>query len=248
MQPLQLLNFSFKILNYQDILEYLLKGRGKNRPAEQIISLNPENLILMKKSKVFEKTVAASYGQIIDGVGVVLAGKVLNGARLTRLTGVDLMEQLLREGAEYGWRYLLIGGKGNLAERVANCYQLAYPSLTIKGIEGYEDLKHPTEAEILALNQIVASTKPHLIFVAFGSPQQEEWIATHLELFRGSLVIGVGGAFSMLSGVLPRAPVFLRRLGLEWFYRLLKEPWRIKRQLALGEFLLWLFQFKLKKG
>jgi len=245
MQSLNLFNYDLKILSYKEILEYILKNKGQNRPASQIISLNPENMMAMKRDPAFEKIVLTSYGQIVDGIGIVLAARVLKSTPLVRLSGVDLMDRLLREGSEYRLRYLLIGGRSDLANKVAKCYKQVIPDLEIAGIEGIRDLKRPNEPEIRRLKQIVASTRPHLIFVAFGSPQQELWIEEHLDLFRGSLVIGVGGAFEMLSGAIARAPSLVRKMGFEWLYRLIREPWRLKRQLALGEFLLMLLKFKL---
>jgi len=245
MQSLKLLNYNFRFVNFDEVLEYILKNRDQNQPSRQIISLNPENFIAMTKNREFEKVVLTSYGQITDGVGIALAARLLNRTRLPRLTGVDLMDRLLGVASEYRLRCLLIGGRGQLAEKVVECYKRTFPHLNIAGTEGFYDLKHPQESEIHRLKQIVASTRPHLIFVAFGSPWQELWIKEQSELFRGSLVIGVGGAFSMLSGAIPRAPGLFRNLGLEWFYRLISEPWRLKRQMALGKFLLLVIKFKL---
>jgi len=245
MQLLKFFNYQFKILNYQDILEYILKNRNQKQLAAQIISLNSENLVTMKKNERFEKVVLSSFGQIVDGAGVVVAARLLTHTALTRLTGVDLMDRLLREAAKYSLRCLLIGGKGKLAENVAECYRRRVPKLIVEGTEGFGDLKVPKKPEIGRLKQIVASTRPHLVFVAFGSPAQELWIEERSELFRGSLVIGVGGAFAMLAGVLPRSPSLMRRLGLEWLFRLFCQPWRVKRQLALVEFIIMTIKFKL---
>ena len=245
MQSLQLFNYHFKILNYQNILEYILKNKSQKQMAAQIVSLNPENLVAMRKSERFEKVVLSSLGQIVDGAGVVVAARVLAHTTLSRLTGVDLMDRLLGEAAKYSLRCLLIGGRGQLAERVADCYKRRFPKLMVEGTEGFGDLKSPKKPEIERLKQIVASTRPHLVFVAFGSPVQELWIEEQQALLRGSLVIGVGGAFAMLAGVLPRSPGFMRQWGLEWFYRLIREPWRAKRQLALVEFILLTAKFKL---
>jgi len=89
--------------------------------------------------------------------------------------------------------------------------------------------------------------KPHLVFVAFGSPYQELWIARHSNQFGKSVVMGVGGAFDYLSGHVYRAPEFIRKIGLEWFFRLLSQPWRWKRQLSLLKFIKLVLQEKWKK-
>ena len=247
MQQLKLLDYDLKAMSMEDILELLLKNNPQKSEFRHIVSLNSENLLAMKSNREFEKVVLTSYGHIIDGVGVIIAARLLNGMRLTRLSGVDVMAKLLEVASGYSLRCLLIGGKAKIAESIANCYKARFPTLKIAFTEGYKDINYPVSEENEAIKRIVSLTRPHLVFVSFGSPAQELWIEKQKSLFKGCLVMGVGGAFSMLSGALPRSPNWMRRAGLEWFFRLLIEPWRLRRQLKLVEFVSLVIKEKLKQ-
>ncbi|KXK11237.1 MAG: putative N-acetylmannosaminyltransferase [Microgenomates bacterium OLB23] len=174
--------------------------------------------------------------RILDGTYAYLAAKVEGVPVQARIQGVDLMEKLLEVASSGRLRALLIGGAPKIAERVVECQKRAYPRLEIQGMQGIQDVRSPSEAEEKEIFKIVAATKPHLVFVAFGSPYQELWIDAHKKQFEGSVVMGVGGAFDFLSGNVPRAPKALRALGLEWLFRLIVQPWRIKRQLSVFSF------------
>jgi len=145
-------------------------------------------------------------------------------------------------------RVLLIGGKANLALELADCYQREFFETKFKGIEGIKDLKNPTDKEEEDTLSIVRRYKPQLIFVAFGSPDQELWIERHKNEFSGSVVMGVGGAFDYLSENINRAPKFVRKLGLEWLFRLVNQPWRWKRQCRLLKFIELVFKEKWTKN
>ena len=103
-------------------------------------------------------------------------------------------------------------------------------------MQGFQDIHNPTEAETAHFYSIVADRKPHIIFFAFGSPLQELFIHAHKHRLTGIVCAGVGGAFDFLLGAKPRAPHIIRRIGLEWAYRLAHEPWRWRRQLRLISF------------
>jgi len=141
----------------------------------------------------------------------------------------------------------MIGGKENLALRLAQCYSDRFPEAKFKGIQGIANIKKPTEGEEREIFSIVAVYKPHLIFVAFGSPDQELWIARHKKEFNKCVVMGVGGALDYLFGNVVRAPVVIQKFGMEWLYRLINQPWRWKRQLRLLKFIGLILQEKWKK-
>ena len=180
-------------------------------------------------------------------MGVVLAGRLFN-LELERLTGVDLMENLLNLASIMRLRAMLIGGKPNLALELADCYQRQFPEAKFKGVEGIADIKNPREEEEKAIFSIVPSYKPHIIFAAFGSPDQELWLARHSEEFVGTVVMGVGGAFDYLSGKADRPSGFIRKIGLEWLSRLISQPWRWKRQTRLLKFIKLVLEQKWKNN
>jgi len=221
------------------ILEQIIKGLAEHKEFVHVLSLNPETMVQSAKDPLFRKIIMEAKYTINDGVGVVLASRILNGAFVPRMTGVDLMEKLINEASGKSLRVLLIGGKPNLAEQLADCYNRSYPASSFKGVVGFKDVKAPSQQESKEVLSIVVAMRPQMIFVAFGSPEQEKWIYENRASLQGITCIGVGGSFDFLAGVVTRAPKLIRRVGLEWLYRLVKQPWRWRRQLRLWVFL-WL--------
>jgi N-acetylglucosaminyldiphosphoundecaprenol N-acetyl-beta-D-mannosaminyltransferase len=220
-----------------DILEKILLFINKPSGYYHIISLNPENMVLSIENDMFKKTVETAQMKIVDGVGIVLAGRLLGIEVGERVTGVGLMEDLIKMASDRRLRVLMIGGKENLALELSDCYKGQLPEAEFKGIQGIKDIKNPTKDEEAAIFSIVTVYKPHIVFVAFGSPDQELWIERHKRKFTNCVVMGVGGAFDYLSGKVARPPALIQKIGLEWLFRLLHQPWRWKRQLKLIKFL-----------
>ena len=218
----------------EQIKKYIRQPRG----YFHIVSLNPENVIIAQDNEEFKKVIETSQIQLIDGVGITLAAKLL-GFKLERFTGVDLMLELIKLVDALRLRVLLIGGRPNLANHLAECYNHIYNQASFKGIEGIKNIKNPLKIEERDIISIVTSFKPHLIFTAFGSPEQELWLDRHKRQLSGIVCMGVGGAFDILGKILPRAPKFIRSTGFEWLFRLILEPWRWRRQLRLVKFI-WL--------
>lgn len=220
----------------QGILEKIILYINKPTGFFHVVSLNPENLVLTTENDLFKKVVETAQIKIVDGVGVVLAGRLLSVEVGERVTGVGLMEELIKRASDRRLRVLMIGGKDNLAEQLVKCYSHEFPQAKFLGTIGIKDIKNPSIKEEKKIFSIVAAYKPQLVFVAFGSPDQELWLDRHKKEFSGCVVMGVGGAFDYLSNNIKRAPIFIQKIGLEWFYRLLNQPWRWKRQIKLLKF------------
>ena len=241
------LGITIPIETKSSILEKIKKYIKLPRGFFHIVSLNPENLMIAQESKEFRKVLETAQIKIVDGVGVVLAGRLLN-LNLERLTGVDLMRDLINLASGMRLRVLLIGGKANLALELADCYQREFSEAKFKGVYGIKNIKNPSDEEEREIFSIVRRYKPQLIFVAFGSPDQELWIERHKNEFSGSVVMGVGGAFDYLSNNTKRAPLPVQKLGLEWLFRLINQPWRWRRQLKLLRFIELVFKEKWTKN
>ncbi len=239
MEQKKLLGVPIPTESKKEVLEYIKKYLSMGQEFVHIVSLNPENLVLCHEDEEFKKIVEMSQIRIVDGIGVVLAGHMLNVPVGERFTGVDIMEKLIAMAHDGSLSVVLIGGEQNLATKLAKCYRDKYSQIEIVGSEGFKDAKNPNTDEEAALLSIVAVHKPRLLFVAFGSPTQEKWLWKNRALLQGVVCMGVGGAFDFLSGNVARAPILVRRLGLEWLYRLLRQPWRWRRQLRLLKFV-WL--------
>ena len=247
MKESKILGINIAPQSKSSILEKILLYIRKPTGFYHIISLNPENLVVATEDDSFKRVIETAQIKIVDGVGIVLAGRWLGIEAGERVTGVGLMEDLLKMASDRRLRVLMIGGKENLALRLAQCYSDRFPEAMFKGIQGIEDVKKPEVDEEDKIFTIVTAYKPHLVFVAFGSPMQELWIERHKNEFANCVVMGVGGAFDYLSSNINRPPILIQKLGLEWLSRLLKQPWRWRRQLRLFKFIRLVLQEKWKR-
>jgi N-acetylglucosaminyldiphosphoundecaprenol N-acetyl-beta-D-mannosaminyltransferase len=181
-------------------------------------------------------------------VGVFLASGLLGAPLKERIPGVDFMEELCRMSNGKTVSIGLLGGKKGIAKRTAECLRAKYPWIRFAfvGQEWPDGLF--VHDGVLSSKYKVSSIKNEnenkhntnvidILFVAFGFPKQEEWIYNHLNQLPVKAAMGVGGAFDYISGNVPRAPYIIRAMGFEWLFRLIRQPWRIKRQLALLTFI-----------
>ncbi|MDC3416693.1 WecB/TagA/CpsF family glycosyltransferase [Aquibacillus salsiterrae] len=205
-----------------------------------IVAVNPEKIIKASKDPELKELINSADYQIPDGVGVLIASKLQGGNISNRITGIDLMNTLIGVAAKQQKRIFLYGGKPGVAEAAKQKLIQMYPDLKVAGvIDGYQ------KDNQLIIDTINAA-KADLLFVAMGSPRQEEWIRANRDKLDVSVFQGVGGSFDVVAGNIKRAPASFRKLGLEWLYRLMIEPWRMKRQLALPLFLVEVFKQKNK--
>ncbi len=228
------------------ILEKIIKYISDPTGFFHIISLNSENIVVTTENELFKKVVETGKIKIVDGIGIVLAGRLLGVDIGERVTGVSLMQDLLKTASDRCLRVLMIGGKDNLALRLVQCYLDRWPQTKFKGLQGIADIKNIKKEEEHKIFSIVAAYKPQLVFAAFGSPDQELWLNRHNKEFAQCVVMGVGGAFDYLSNNIKRAPTFIQNLGLEWLFRLINQPWRWKRQLRLLKFMILIIKEKWK--
>lgn len=233
----KILGIDLKKRTKKEILEEVGKDTSSNDFFVNIVSINPESLVIAQQNHEYKKIIQTAQIKIIDGTGIVLAGRILNTDVGTRIPGVDLVQDLLKGASQYRLRVLLIGGRPKIAELAANCQKQLYPKLEILGIEGISDIKNPMPEEEKNIFSIVADYKPHFVFAAFGMPYQELWLHKNREKLKNCVVMGVGGTLDYLVGKVPRAPFIFRRVGLEWLFRLIIQPWRLRRQLRLLTFL-----------
>ncbi len=221
------------------VLEQIKRSLTSASGLVHVVSLNPEIVVAAQHDERFMKTIGAAQIHLLDGVGVVVAARVLGLPVGERCTGIEAAQTLLGWAGAGRLRVALIGGRGNLAEEVANCYQQKWPQAKFVGLEGVKNIQKSNPEEEKRLFSIVTALRPHLVLVSFGSPAQELWIEANRSNFGSCVVIGVGGAIDFLGGSVRRAPAAVQALGLEWLWRLAHQPWRAGRQLRLIEFM-WL--------
>lgn len=168
-----------------------------------------------------------------DGVPLVWAGRAAGFKEIRRVCGPDLMPRALAVSPETGWRHFFLGGSAGVAERLAEKAQRDYPGIQIAGI-ACPPFRPLTSAETDELIDQINNSGADIVWVGLGAPKQERWMAEHRDRLNASILIGVGAAFNFGVGDLSRAPRWMQTAGLEWFYRLTREPKRLWRRYAYG--------------
>lgn len=202
-----------------------------------VVTANAEMIYHGSRDRELARIINKAEMVTADGAGVVLASRILGDPVPERVTGYDLMLECLQEAAGKGIPVYFLGARPQVLEQAVNKAQKRFPGLNVVGSHHgyfYEDDEEDIVREI-------SSLKPCLLLVALGVPKQEKWISRYREKLPPCAVIGVGGSFDVLAGKLTRAPGWMQRAGLEWLYRLAKEPARIRRAAVLPAFLLQVF-------
>jgi N-acetylglucosaminyldiphosphoundecaprenol N-acetyl-beta-D-mannosaminyltransferase len=199
------------------------------------ITYNVDILRRFAKDRAFASLARKATLNLADGMPLVWAAR-LNGVRLPgRVCGSDLLVPIADGAATSGRAIYLLGGNPGSAEKVAAILRERCPSLEISGVFcppfGFEQ----DTGQLAALVERVAAARPDIVFVALGSPKQEQIIEKLRRDLPGAWFFGVGIAFSFLAGDTPRAPIWMRRLGLEWFHRLLQDPARLFRRYVIDD-------------
>lgn len=209
---------------------------------EQYIIYTPNTEIVMMchKDDEFMELLNKSDINIPDGVGLIYASKIKKHPLKEKVAGFDLSVNLLKLADKQGLKLYVVGGKPGVAEAAMNKVHEKYPSIKIMGAQhGYFKGTHlgkqGHEEEVKVIEDINRA-EPHILFVGFGAKKQEQWIEFNRDKINAKIIIGNGGTLDGLAGYVKRAPELFIKLGLEWFYRLMKEPKRIKRQILLPIF------------
>jgi N-acetylglucosaminyldiphosphoundecaprenol N-acetyl-beta-D-mannosaminyltransferase len=170
---------------------------------------------------------------LADGMPLVWAGKRAGFDRMARVCGPDLIERVMAESAERGWSQYFYGGADGVAEQLRDNFVAKHPSLFVAGTYSppYRALSAAEDAEIV---DKINAAGPDIVWVGLGAPKQERWMAEHRDRLDAAILIGVGAAFDFHTGRLDRAPVWMQKAGLEWSYRLYKEPRRLWKRYVLG--------------
>ena len=199
-----------------------------------IRSGRPHQHVVINVDKIVKASRDPALRQIIndcdlinaDGMPVVWASRLLGKPLKERVTGVDLFEALMARAAQKGWRVFLLGAREEVVSGVARLYPARYPGLTIAGYRnGYW---RPEEEEAVVAQ--IGAARPDILFVAISSPTKEAFLARYQAAMKVPFAMGVGGTFDVAVGHVKRAPVWMQKAGLEWFYRFLQEPRRMFRR------------------
>ena len=217
----------------QQALEKIGEFIASGQP-HQIVTANAEIIYQASKNEKMRNIINNAQMVTADGSGVVWASRQLGEPLEQRVTGIDLVNSICEQSAKDKWKIYILGSAPGVAATAAVNIRDKFPGCNIVGTHhGYFNAKE--EKQILAeLEQL----KQDVLFVALGAPKQEYWIADHLADLGIPVGMGIGGSMDVLSGNVKRAPKWMQKMSLEWLYRLLIQPTRFKRVLALPKFML----------
>lgn len=198
--------------------------------ARRACFVNADCVNLARRHAEYREALRTADLVFADGIGMRLAGIVLGRRVRDNVNGTDLFPRLCEALEKRGKRIFLLGARPGTAEQLAAWIAGRYPGIVVAGCrDGY--FPPADEADVI---QQVRGSRSDLLLVAFGAPRQDVWVDQHLAELGVKVAVGVGGLFDFFSGRIPRAPLWLRRLGMEWCYRLYQEPRRLARRYLLG--------------
>lgn len=199
-----------------------------------VCTVNPEFIMVAQEDSIFFNVLQRADLCVPDGVGLLWATRHLGHPVPERVTGSDGVPLIAQYAAKYGWKLFFLGAGAGVADKAAEILRQQYPDLQIVGTYSGSPAGYEEEGIVKMVNHSGAD----ILFVAYGAPEQDKWIARNLTRLDVKMAMGVGGSFDFIAGVVPRAPQWMQNTGLEWLYRLIRQPWRIKRMLRLPRFVL----------
>lgn len=221
------------VLTREDAAAWVVQRALAGEPPGYVVTPNAHHVALLRDSERFRGAYAGAALSVPDGVSLVWASRLLGVPLPERVAGVDLFEDVCAAAAGTGIRIFLLGGRRGAADGAARVMHGLYPGLEIAGTccppHGFE--RDPAERERVA--RAIRAAAPHVLFVALGAPKQEVWLQENLAALGVPVGLGVGAAFDLVSGQVPRAPRWMRGAGLEWLFRLAVEPRRLWKRYAV---------------
>ncbi len=219
----------------------LLTERVTNNKKTIIYTPNTEIVMMCQKNEKLSSIIRQGDLVLPDGIGLVVGSKLKRVPLKERVTGVDTSLALVEVAKKHNKKVFLLGGKPGVAELAMKKLNESHEGIVVGCHHGYFKGVHlgaPGDGEEAVVIEQINRSGADILFVGLGSPNQEQWIYSNQSLVNTNTIIGNGGTIDVLSGQVRRAPVVFQKIGLEWLYRLVKDPKRIKRQIMLPEFII----------
>lgn len=199
-----------------------------------VLTPNPEIIFAAQRDDELRSILSEADLAVPDGAGVVWAARLLRKPVKERVAGIDLMNRLLEAGSRLGWRVYFLGTRQDILDRAVERLKAAFPGLVVVGSHhGYF-----TPNEERRVVERIHMAKPDMLFVGMGAPREQRFLWKWRDELGAAVAMGVGGSFDVLGGAVRRAPIWMRRVHLEWLFRLIQQPSRWRRMLALPRFAL----------
>lgn len=219
-------------ITYDQWMEAIDSWIKQGSLQHHVCTVNPEFMMIAQKDSIFAGVLKRASICVPDGVGLLWASKRLGEPIPQRVTGSDGVPRIAQEANERGWKLFFLGAGEGVAQKAADVLHEKHPNLQIVGIYGGS----PSPDEEDKIVQMVNDSGADILLVAYGAPKQDLWIARNLPRLKCKMAMGIGGSFDFIAGIVPRAPIWMQKNGLEWLYRLYLQPSRIGRMTRLPRF------------
>ncbi len=229
---LSILGVPVDAITYEVWLKRIGLWMKKRNGARHVCTVNPEFIMIAQRDAIFFNILNRAEFCLADGVGLLWASRHLGRPLPQRVTGSDGVPLIAEYAAAQGWKIFFLGAAEGVAARAAEALHGKYPALIVAGAHSGS----PSEAEEDDIVAMVNASGADILFVAYGAPAQDKWIARNLPRLNVAMAMGIGGSLDFIAGVVPRAPQWMRDRGIEWLYRLIRQPWRLRRMLRLPRF------------
>lgn len=230
---MRILNTPVDAVDMAGALTFIADAVKERNSAGAILAVNPEKVFVIREDAFLRDFFENATLLIPDGIGIVRAMRILYGKRIARCPGADLMQNICREAPERGYRLFLFGSSEEVNAKACEILRERYPGIRIVGRSNGFVKSEEMDGLVRQINESGAE----ILFVGMGSPRQEKWMSEYAsKLTTVKLCQGIGGTLDTIVGTIRRAPRFLQEAGMEWFYRLLCQPSRFRRQLRCFKF------------
>lgn len=227
---MKILGVKIDNLTFGEAVETIAKAIKKpSTKTELVATINPEIILQSQKDAEYKSVLNGSLLSVADGTGVVWAAKKIKKRLKVKIPGIDLIDSLAKESAQNNWRWYLLGSAPGVAKRAANSLLKKYPGIKILKSESGGEVSQDGILGQPGLIERIRKIKPDILIVALGAPKQEFFIRRYRHQLGAKIAVGAGGSLDCIAGEKKRAPKILRRLGLEWLWRLILEPRRVRR-------------------
>lgn len=208
-----------------------------------VVTPNPEIVWTSRRNSPLRAALNGAALVLPDGIGVIYGARILGTPLQSgRVPGIEFVSSLFEKMSEHGGTVFLLGAKPGVAETAGICLSEKHPGLVVAGTaDGY----FTDSGQVIGQ---INTVRPDLLLVCLGAPKQELWMAENVSRLNVGLCAGLGGVLDVFAGKVKRAPVFFRKLGLEWLYRIVREPRRLKRSMRLPLFLFAVIWKRIARG
>lgn len=248
MKRIDILGSKINSTNMKEVLSNIGKFIESNSSTNYICVSNVHTVVTGMNDADYRNVTNSAFMAIPDGMPLSWVGRHRGCENMSKCSGPDVMEKLFELSEKTGYTHYFYGGSQETLDKLSEKLKIKYPKLNVVGMYS-PPFRELTKSEDEDIVNKINELKPDVIWVGLGAPKQEKWMYKHVESIKSSIMLGVGAAFNFHAGTVKRAPLWMQNHGLEWFYRLVKEPRRLWRRYLVTNtlFIISLIKYKQKE-